>query len=83
MTSAGFACSGFLLGMYIDDALDNVLRGEFDPVDVGEEFSLGVLLLVPLVKVCVGEVLPLPVSLWGGSGPGSIVASSLMLSAVE
>ena len=69
--------------MYIDDALDNVLRGEFDPDDVGEEFSLGVLLFVPLVKIGVSVALPLPVSLGCGSCPGSIVAPSLVLFAVK
>ena len=49
--------------MNIDDALDDVLCCEFDLVDVGDELLLGELLaLVPLVKVVVGVVLPLPVA---------------------
>ena len=69
--------------MNSDDALDDVLCGELDLVDVADEFVLCVLFLVPLVEVSVGVVLPLPVALWLGSYPGAIAASSLMLLAVK
>ena len=83
LTTAGSTCSWFLLGMVIHDALDDVLRGIFDAANVGEEFLRGVLLLVPLVKVGVDEILPLPVLLGSGLCPGSIDAPSLVLFAVE
>ena len=75
--------SGLVLGMYSDDALDDVLCGELDLVDVADELLLCILLLVPLVEVSVDVVLPLPVLFRCGSCPGSVVAPSLVLSAVE